>query len=394
MRVRALAVGLVAVLTAAAPRPVAAQETRADTAEVLVAAARRLAAEGERDIAANLLRYIIRWYGDTPIAQQAALELSRTDRARAAGGGRIGFVVTSTLFGTWLGVALPAAFEADDPTPYGVGLIAGPGLGLLGSLTYTKAYPITSGQTAAFRWSLIWLSWQAYLLQELTGIGTRETCFPDGVGGEYCYDDTSAGARFGALVVGGAAGIGAGLALTRLHLPAGDVALVQDASAWGTALGLALSVLTARDGEPSENQTFGWMTAAGNGFLLGAVPLARAWRPSVGRVRLITISGIAGSLVGLGIDLIGDVDDEKTAVAIPTLGAGVGLVAGTVLTARREIGRTEAAMPMDGGALLQLGRDGGIGVPLPEPRILPTLTPDGRVGRRPAMGFRIAELRF
>jgi hypothetical protein len=116
------------------------------------------------------------------------------------------------------------------------------------------------------------------------------------------------------------------------------VALAQDASAWGTALGLALSVLTARDGDPSENQTFGWMAAAGNGFLLGAIPLARAWRPSVGRVRLITISGIAGSLVGLGIDLIGDVDDEKTAVAIPTLGATVGLVAGTVLTARREVG--------------------------------------------------------
>jgi hypothetical protein len=394
MRARVLAVGLVALLTAAAPKPAAAQQTRADTAEVLVAAARRLAAEGERDIAANLLRYIIRWYGDTPIAQEAARELSRTDRARAAGGGRIGFVVTNTLFGTWLGVAIPAAFEADDPTPYGVGLIAGPGLGLLGSLMYTKSYPITSGQTAAYRWSLIWLSWQAYLLQELTGIGIRETCFPDGAGGVYCYDETSTGARFGALVAGGAAGIGAGLALTRLNLPAGDVALVQDASAWGTALGGALSILTAPRGDPSDNAVFGWMAAAGNGMLLGAIPLARAWRPSVGRVRLITISGIAGSLVGLGIDLIGDVDDEKAVVAIPTVGAAIGLVAGTLLTARRTFDRTEASVPVDGGALVQLGRDAGIGVPLPEPRILPTLTPDGRVGRRPAMGFRIAELRF
>jgi uncharacterized YccA/Bax inhibitor family protein len=190
------------------------------------------------------------------------------------------------------------------------------------------------------------------------------------------------------------AGIGAGLALTRFHLPAGDVALVQDASAWGTALGGALAVLTAPDGDPSDDATFSWMAAAGNGFLLGAIPLARAWRPSVGRVRLITISGIAGSLVGLGIDLIGNVEDTKTAVAIPTLGATVGLVAGTVLTAHRGVGRIEAAAPMDGGALLQLGRGAGIGIPLPEARVLPTLTPEGRVGLRPAMGFRLAELRF
>jgi len=394
MRASVLILGIATLLTAAAPNPVAAQETRADTAAVLVAAARRLAAEGERDVAANLLRYIIRWYGDTPVAQEAARELTFADRARAAGGGRTDFIVTNTLFGAWLGVAVPAAFEADDPTPYGVGLIAGPGLGLLGSLMYTTTYPITSGQTAAYRWSFLWLSWQAFLIQELTGIGIRESCSPDGVGGEYCYDETSSGARFGALIAGGAAGIGAGLALTRLNLPAGDVALVQDASAWGTTFGAALSILLAPDGDPSDNAVYGWMAAAGNGFLLGAIPLARAWRPSVGRVRLITISGIAGGLVGIGLDLIGDVDDDKAAVAIPTLGAAVGLAASTVLTARRDASRAEAPAPVGGGALLQLGRDAGIGVPLPEPRILPTLTPDGQVSRRPAMGVRIAELRF
>lgn len=393
MRVYVLALGIAALFAVAAPHPVAAQETRADTAAVLVAAARRLAAEGERDVAANLLRYIIRWYGDTQVAQEAARELAFADRARAAGSGRTGFVVTNTLVGGWLGVAVPAAFEADDPAPYGVGLIAGPGLGLLGSLMYTKSYPITSGQTAAYRWSFLWLSWQGFLVRELTGIGTQEYCTPDGVGGEYCYDETSSGARFGSLIVGGAAGIGAGLALTRLNLPAGDVALVQDASAWGTGFGAAFSVLLAPDGDPTDDAVFGWMAAVGNGFLVGAIPLARAWRPSVGRVRLITISGIAGGLVGLGLDLIGDVEDEKAAVGIPTLGAAVGLITGTLLTARRDAMRTGALPPMD-GALLQLGRDAGIGMPLPEPHVLPALTPDGRVTRRPAMGFRIAEVRF
>jgi len=195
-------------------------------------------------------------------------------------------------------------------------------------------------------------------------------------------------------VVGGAAGIGAGLVLTRMNLPAGDVALVQDASAWGTGFGAALSVLSSTDGNPDDVAVFGWMAAVGNGFLLGAIPLARAWRPSVGRVRLITLSGIAGGLVGLGIDLIAEVDDEKAAFGIPTLGAAVGLATGIALTARRDVSRAETPVPAEGGALLQLGRDPGIGVPLPEARVLPAIKPDGRLGHRPALGFRIAEFRF
>jgi hypothetical protein len=220
MRACELAFGLAVMLAGAVPTPAVAQETRADTAAVLVTAARRLAAEGERDLAANLLRYVIRWYGDTPVAQEAARELTLADRARAAGGGRTGFVVTNTLFGAWLGVAVPLAFEAEDPPPYGVGLIAGPAVGLLGSLAYTKSYPITSGQTAAYRWSLLWLSWQGLLLREITGIGDTETCYDDPVYGTSCYGETPEGAPFAALVLGGAAGIGAGLALTR-PLPPG-----------------------------------------------------------------------------------------------------------------------------------------------------------------------------
>jgi hypothetical protein len=393
MQVREFALGVAAIIVSAAISPASAQETRADTAAVLVQAARRLAAEGERDVAANLLRYIIRWYGDTPIAQQAARELAAADRARAAGSGRTGFVVTNTLVGAWLGVAVPLAFGADDAPPFGVGLIAGPAAGLLGSLAYTKSYPITSGQTAAYRWSVVWLSWQGFLMRELTGIGDKEDCYAF-EGQLDCYSYTPDEAPFAALVAGGAAGIGAGLVLTRMNLPAGDVALVQDASAWGTAFGATLSVLTSSDGNPDDKAVFGWMSAVGNGFLLGAIPLARAWRPSVGRVRLITLSGIAGGLVGIGIDLIAEVDDDKTAFGIPTLGAAVGLATGIALTARRELSRAGELAPADGGALLHLGRDPGFGIPLPEPRALPALKPDGQLGRQPALGFRLAEFRF
>lgn len=380
MRVSVAILGLTAVLLSALPRTAAAQATRADSAAVLVEAARRLAAEGERDVAATLLRYVIRWYADTPVAQDAARRLASADRAGAAGSGRTGFIVTNTLIGGWLGIAVPLALGAEEPAPFGAGLIGGPAVGLLGSLYYSKSHPITSGQTAAYRWSFLWLSWQGYVFLRLTGIGYPE------------YTDPSTETTFAALVLGGAAGIGTGLALTRIDLPPGDVALVQDASAWGTGFGAALSILIAPNADPSTTAVFGWMAAAGNGALLGAIPLARAWRPTVGRVRLITLSGLAGGLIGLGVDLLADVDDEKTAVLIPTIGSVVGLGVGTALTARRDL--PPLPLPSEGRALLNFGRDAGLGTPMPEPRALPALERDGTLGRRAALGFRIAEVRF
>lgn len=386
--------GLVVALfvgAAAFPLTVRAQETRADSAAVLVQAALRLADEGERDVAATLLRYIIRWYGDTPAARDAARRLAAADRAGAAGSGRTGFVITNTLIGGWLGAAVPAAFGADDPTPYGIGLIAGPGLGLAGSLLYTNSYPITTGQTAAYRWSFVWLSWQGFLFRELTGIGDEQGacdqfgCSPDYTPGE---------ARWASLVLGGAAGIGTGLVLTRLNLPPGDVAVVQDASMWGTGYGAALALLVASDADPSDEGLYGAMAGVGNAFLLGGIPLARAWRPSVGRIRLITLSGVAGALVGLGIDLIAEFEDEKIAVLVPTLGSAVGLGTGIVLTRRRDVPPLPALGPADGRALFHLGREAGLGTPVPEPRALPALKPDGTLGRQPALGFRLLEVRF
>jgi hypothetical protein len=366
--------GLAVLLGAGAACQVEAQQTRADTAAVLVQAARRLAAEGERDVAANLLRYIVRWYGDTPVAQDAARELAAVDRAHVAGNGRTSFVVTNTLLvGGGFGVLIPAMLGAEGPQAYGAGLILGPAAGLLGSLLYTRSYPITSGQAAAYRWSFVWLSWQSFLLWELADISSEV---------------------YSTLAIGGTVGIATGLGLTRFNLAAGDVALVQDASVWGTAYAAALSVLLAPDADPDETTLFGVMAGVGNASLLASIPLARAWRPSVGRVRLITLSGVAGGLMGGGIDLLADVNDAKTAVLIPTIGSAIGLCLGTVLTSRRSVAEPAGFTDPTRSSLLQLGHDPGIGLPLPEPRLLPSLTREGRIGWRPALGFRLAEVHF
>jgi hypothetical protein len=371
--------------------PLFAQETRADTAAVLVEAARRLAREGERDLAASLLRHVVRWYGETEIARTAARELAAADRVGLAGSGRTGFVVTNTLFGAWLGVAVPAAIGAEDAPPYGAGLIAGPGAGLAGSLAWSGTHPLTSGQAAAYRWSLIWSSWQAYGWREVLGIGDSESCY-GGPGGEpICYPTTPTKARWAAFVAGGGAGIVGGLGLSRLPLPAGDVAVVQDASMWGTWFGFATSLLI--NDEASDENILTWMLLSGDGFLLAGIPLARSWRPSVGRIRLITLGGLAGGLVGFGIDLMAKVDDERTAVLIPALASAVGLGAAIALTAGRDSGFRLDDSDMPGNALLRLGRGGpGFGAPMPLPAMLPSARPDGSIGRRAGVGLRLVEV--
>jgi hypothetical protein len=388
MRMRAV-LALVIALGVLAP-PVIAQETRADTAAVLVETARRLAREGERDLAASLLRYVVRWYGETEMARMAARELASTDRVGVAGSGRTEFVVTNTLFGAWLGVVLPAALGANDPPPYGAGLIAGPGLGLLGSLTYSGSHPLTSGQSAAYRWSLIWSSWQVYGWRQVLGIGDREECYVGPPPEQVCYPVTSSETRWASLAVGGGAGIVAGLLLSRLALPAGDVAVVQDASMWGTWFGFATSELINEDA--SDDNVLTWMLATGNGFLLAGIPLARSWRPSVGRVRLITLGGLAGGLVGFGLDLLAQVDDERTAVLIPAIGSAVGLGTAIALTAGRDSEfRFGADTP--GTSLLRLGRGGpGVAGPTLHARTLPVLRNDGSVGRRAGLGMRLLEV--
>jgi hypothetical protein len=360
-------------------RPAVAQLTRSDSAAVLVDAAKRLQAEGERDFAADLLRYVIRWYGGTPVAAEAAALLEATDRARVAGSGRTAFVVSNTLIGAWLGVVLPAAFGADDSPPYGAGLLLGPTAGLAGSLTYTRKRPISSGQVRAYTFSFMWGSWQAAGWREVFSIGDTESCFPDGIGGEICFEETPDTAPWAALLVGGLVGLGTGAVMTGFDIPPGDGALANDAAWWGTWFGLAGGVLAG-----AENESLAaWALLGGNGLLLSSIPLARAWRPSVGQVRLVSIVGIAGGLAGLGIDLIAEVDDDKTGVAIPLVGSAIGLAIG----AAAMVGREQSSSPSGGGegasALFHFGDGAGFGTPIPVPVSYPALQRDGSIGQRP-----------
>jgi hypothetical protein len=380
-----IAAGVVALGIAVGGPPVlAAQETAADTAAVLLSAAEALDRDGKHDVAEELLRYILRRYPDTASAAEARRLLTGVRRAQQLGAGRTGFIVWNTVFSAWLGVAVPAAFGADEPAPYGAGLLIGAPAGFLGSGAYARRYPLTLGQGALYQLSTLWLSWQALGWREVFGIG--DVCVQDQFG-EYC--DTPDTAPWAALALGGLAGIGTGLALTRLDVDDGTAALVRHAAFWGTWYGFAAGVLTGAE----DDGLLPWTLLGGDVAIGAGVPVAKLWRPSPGQVRLVTAAGLAGGLMGGGLDLLLEVDDEKTAVAIPLVGTTVGIVAGMVLVSGggRAAGERNANVR---SALLNVDRGASIGLPTPLPTAIPALARDGHIRRRPGASIVILHASF
>jgi hypothetical protein len=132
----------------------------------------------------------------------------------------------------------------------------------------------------------------------------------------------------GASLAGAAAG-GAFAALTtsRFDLSAGDAALINSAGMWGTASGVLF--WASFDREPS---VFGPMILAGLnlGVVVGATLSVRS-EPSRGRMSLIDLSGLAGTVGGFALGQAFDSSDERLA-HFALVGMATGLISGTWLT--------------------------------------------------------------
>lgn len=362
--------------------PLGAQETP-DTAAVLIQVVRQLQAEREWDTAEELLRYIMRHYARTPAAADAERLLGELRGIRTATSGRTNFIVSQTLFGAWLGIAIPLAIDEEpSETAFGLGLLLGAPAGFLWSSAYSRKNSMSRGQASTINFAQAWGTWQFIGWQQVLGIGDGEVCDAD-----FCYTDESQTAPFVAGGVGGLAGLGTGLFLTRRsEIPEGDAELVNHAALWGSWYGLTLSALFAGDDEPSLAATL----LAGDIALAAAIPAAIAWRPTPGRVRLVSISGLAGLIGGLGLDLLLSVDDDKTAILLPTLSSTAGLALGYLFT-RPSPAAEEASVGFLSGALLNVDDGVRLNVPLPTPTPMPYETPAGKREWRP--GFRLTLLR-
>jgi hypothetical protein len=168
-------------------------------------------------------------FGGTPAADRARGMIGERTGARSTSGGRVELQVFSTLYGLWLGVAVPAAFGAEGSEAYGIGLLIGGPAGFLTGLGLARSRDLTSGQARAITYGGLWGTWQGFGWTEVLDLGEGLTCDLD-----LCVNDGGPEERFAGMVLGGLAGIGLGVLLSGRPITDGVATSATLGSLWGT----------------------------------------------------------------------------------------------------------------------------------------------------------------
>jgi hypothetical protein len=290
-------------------------------------------------------------------------------------------VLFHTLFGGFLGAAIPAALDAEGTEPYGAGLLIGAPLGFFASRAFARSRISSPGQAGIASFAAVWGTWQGLAIQQLLDLGEGQRC------GDFGCEDTGVTAQWTAMVAGGAAGLTAGALLAGRPIASGEASVVSHSAFWGTWLGAAGGIVAGAEND-------GLIAAAllgGNAGLLAAIPAARSWRPPSTRIRLITASGVAGGLAGLGISLLIGSDEPEPFFAVPLATSAAGLVTGVLLTRGHDDPDQPGVRP--GAALLSYDRGLRLDLPLPIPALVPTATRAGS-GVRPGLRVLLFDARF
>lgn len=386
---------LLVVAALAAPalsRPMAAeaQLTPADSAAVLLRTAEAFEARGDLDVAEAILLFITERYAGTAAARQAIDRLRGPESARDQRVSRLELPVFGTLYGMWLGIAVPSALDADESEAYGIGLLAGVPIGLFSALSAQRSQQYTEGQARAITWGGTWGTWQGLGWAEVLGFGQEEVC------GEFgCFESGDNGQEvLTTMIFGGLAGIATGAVIARNPVRSGVSSAVQGASTWGSVYGAMVAEILDDDDGGGDDAVLLTSLLAGNAGLLVGEVLGSAHDVSRGRVRLINLGALGGGLMGLGIDLLTEPGDNAV-LAIPLITSVAGLTIATLTTRDRD-----RFGPADDGAeagLALLGyADGKVSFnpPLPLPTMIRTERPDGRDSWTPGLRFELFRAAF
>ncbi len=388
---------LLALLFLAVPRPAVAQVTAADSASILMGAAGRFEADGRSDVALELYRYIAAHFPDTAAGLRAQGFLTGVRDEGTTGDGRVQLQVFGTLYGLWLGVAVPGAFGADAPEAYGAGLLVGGPVGFLAGRALARKRPFTEAQARAITLGAIFGTWQGVGWANVLDLGETTTCIEDSVqppgtfgpSGPFCYQSGDPSEeRFASAIVGGVAGIVAGSVLSRQSISPGEITTVNFGALWGTWLGFATGYIA----DAHDDALLSAALIGGDVGLLATALGAPHWNPSRSRARLVSIYGVIGALSGLGVDLLTQPDDDRVTVGVPLAGSVLGLALGVRLT-RSYAGRLEGPPPPD-GALFGLA-DGAwsMDAPLPYPVMVERPGPRG-IQRKAALAVTLLSAKF
>ena len=350
--------------------PGASGQSRADSAAVLLEAARRFESQRQGEVAAALYEMILARYGDTRAADavraaRTSGELTALDRR-----GRTELYVWSTTYGATLGVLIPIALDADDPEAFGAGLLLGAPAGFLTARAYLRDRTITEGQARAITWGGTWGTAQGLGWVKALDLGISSatgSCIPSNPPVP-CYDtfeEDDTRETITGMIVGGLAGVATGAFLARKPITEGTATTVSLASLWGAGYGASLGYLAGIEDDGLIATTL----LAGNAALVGSAFGQRSWDLSRSRARLISVAGLAGALAGGGIDLLVQPESEKTAVLIPVVTGTAGLIFGIMRTADMDPDQS-GDRPDDGGdlgALIHM-RNGSLGLGTPRVR--------------------------
>ena len=320
-----------------------AASAQSSAAGQLYETAFRSIVEGDYGEAYERLNEVIDKYPDTVYARLAEnrkqrleqLNLPSIRRKKIDQSGRIGTVVFSTLYSTWLGIGTARlADDTDGAKPVAVGMMIGAPTGLLASLAATRNARLTRGQSALIYSSGYWGTWQ-------------------GLGWAILIDeDDSEKLLISGAMIGSLSGILATSVLTRKIDPSlGDMGIINYGALWGTWLSLTAGKVA---GIPDGEELLTWTLIGGN---LGAAAMA-SLSPKIditlSRANLINLGGVIGTIVASGVVVIIAESDISEAAAFGSLMVGgiAGLVVGAHTTrhvpppeANKRMSRRDDSMP-------------------------------------------------
>ena len=225
--------------------------------------------------------------------------------------GRGDLIVFSGLYGIWLGLAIPVTIEAEDAKSYAAGLLIAPPMAVLIASSATRNADITEGQATMISLGGKLGTWQ--------GLGWSS------------MSDASGNRVVGTGVATGLAGIVSAVILTHAtQFSEGHAAITSSSMYWGGWFGLVVAELA--DHDQVDHGVLRDMLLGSDALVLTSAIAARGADLSEGRMRLINLSGVLGTVAGFGFDLLTEVQSGKVAISVAALGTVAGLSAGAAAT--------------------------------------------------------------
>lgn len=382
-----LAIGTSGLALSISPSAAAAQISEADSAGVLLQAATRFERDGRWEIAEAIYLLLTEEYGATPAGAEARARLNAPAEQRIERTSRVELQVFGSLYGLWLGVAVPVALGATNAEAYGAGLLLGGPVGFFGSRAALRARALSEGQARAISWGGIFGTWQGFGWAELLNFGQEEVCGQFG-----CYESgDNQEELFASMIIGGLAGIATGAIIARNPIRSGVSSGAQTGSIWASIYAAMIAGIV--DPDDGGAQLASALVAGNVGLLVGA-GLAGRYDMSRRRIRLINLGALLGGLGGVGVDLLFQPGDAEAALLIPLVAsvAGLGIAAWATRDSDTGVGRGPQDLDL---ALIRYSDEGfRLSPPMPIPTLLPMDDARGRPIWQPGISLELFRANF